>query len=147
MRAEGRDDATDPAQQTWNCMLGSLAQMRLQFAEGQFDRVEIWRIGRQIKQGGTCSLDCLLNTSDSVHRQIIHCNDVAGPERWDKALFHIGKKHWSVHGTLKHKRCRHPAQPQTSHKGDRFPMSMWCVANQSLTTGTATIEPHHLCMR
>jgi len=36
-------------------LLGSLAQMRLQFAEGRFDRVEIWRIGRQIKQVRTYS--------------------------------------------------------------------------------------------
>ena len=82
-----------------------------------------------------------------MHRQIVHCDDVAGSERWDKALFHLGKKHRSVHGTLKHKRCSYPAQPQTSYEGDRFPMSMWGVANQSLTAGTAAIKPHHLGMR
>jgi hypothetical protein len=43
--AEGPDSATDPAQQAWNCVLGCPAQMRLQFVEGQFDRVEVRRIG------------------------------------------------------------------------------------------------------
>ena len=33
------DDTTDPAQQAWNGVLGGLAQMRFQFAEGALDRV------------------------------------------------------------------------------------------------------------
>jgi hypothetical protein len=35
-RAEIPNNATDPAQETRNGMLGRLAQMRLEFAEGQF---------------------------------------------------------------------------------------------------------------
>jgi hypothetical protein len=38
--AEIRNDATDPTQETRNGMLGGFAQMRLEFAEGQFDRLE-----------------------------------------------------------------------------------------------------------
>ena len=39
LRAEIRDNGTDPTQETRNGMLGRLAQMRLEFAEGQFDRL------------------------------------------------------------------------------------------------------------
>jgi hypothetical protein len=46
--AEIRNHATDPTQEKRNGMLGRLAQMRLEFAEGQFDRVEIGRILREL---------------------------------------------------------------------------------------------------
>jgi hypothetical protein len=34
LRAEIGNDATDPTQEPQNCILGRLAQMRLEFAEG-----------------------------------------------------------------------------------------------------------------
>src|SRR6476659_2965942 len=40
--------ATDPTPEARNRMLGRLAQMRLEFAEGQLDRVEVRRILRKI---------------------------------------------------------------------------------------------------
>jgi hypothetical protein len=39
--SEALNNAADPTQQTWNCMFGSLAQMRLQFAEGKVNRIEV----------------------------------------------------------------------------------------------------------
>ena len=39
--AEIGNDATDPTQEPQNRTLGRLAQMRLEFAEGQLDRVEV----------------------------------------------------------------------------------------------------------
>jgi hypothetical protein len=38
LRAEIGNDATDPTQESQNCMLGRLAQMRLEFAEGRINR-------------------------------------------------------------------------------------------------------------
>jgi hypothetical protein len=48
LRAEIGNDATDPTQEPQNRTLGRLAQMRLEFAEGQLDRVEVRRILRKI---------------------------------------------------------------------------------------------------
>jgi hypothetical protein len=39
--AESCQDAADPAQEARNSVLGRLAEMRLQFAEGLLDRVEV----------------------------------------------------------------------------------------------------------
>ena len=64
--AEGLNDATYPAQQTWNCVLGCLSQMRLQFAEGHLDGVEVGRIGRQINEGRPHSFDRLLDAGDRI---------------------------------------------------------------------------------
>src|SRR5262249_34814273 len=43
LRAEIGNDAADATQEPQNRMLGRLAQMRLEFAEGQLDRVEVRR--------------------------------------------------------------------------------------------------------
>ena len=50
LRTEIGNNATDPAQEAWDCMLGGLAQMRLEFAEGELDRVEVRRILRKINE-------------------------------------------------------------------------------------------------
>ena len=37
------NNATDPSQQARDSVLGRFAQVRLEFAEGQFDRIEVGR--------------------------------------------------------------------------------------------------------
>ena len=51
--------ATDPTPEARDRMLGCLAQMRLEFAEGQFDWVEVRRILRKINQRSARSFDGL----------------------------------------------------------------------------------------
>ena len=109
LRAEIGNDATDPAQEAWDCLLGRLAQMRLEFAEGQLDRVEVRRILRKINERRARCFDRLLDAGDLVDRQIVHDHGLVALEGRDKALFHIGKKHRPIHGSLEHKRCGHPA--------------------------------------
>src|SRR4029077_5394190 len=97
--AEIRNNATDPTQEARNGMLGRFAQMRLEFAEGQFDWVEVRRILREINQSRARRLDRLCDPGDLVHRQIVHEHHLAALERWDKALLHISEKHRPVHGS------------------------------------------------
>ena len=91
LRAESGNDATDLTQEAWGGTLGGLAQMCLEFAEGQLDRVEVRRILRQINQRRAGRLDRLRDAGDLVHRQIVHEHDLAALERWDKALLHISE--------------------------------------------------------
>src|SRR5260370_41942678 len=109
LRAEIGNNATDPTQEARHGMLGRFAQMRLEFAEGEFDRVEVRRILRQINQRRARRFDRLRDAGDLVHRQTIHEHDLAAPEGWDKALLHISEKHQSVHGSLYHKWGGHSA--------------------------------------
>jgi hypothetical protein len=37
--SEGLNNAADPAEQTRNCVFGGLARARLQFAEGELNRI------------------------------------------------------------------------------------------------------------
>src|SRR5258707_15861568 len=62
--AEIGNHATDPTQEPQNRMLGRLAQMRLEFAEGQLDRVEVRGILRKINQRRARCFDRLRNAGD-----------------------------------------------------------------------------------
>src|SRR5215831_16858719 len=71
LRAEIGNDATDPTQEPQNRTLGRLAQMRLEFAEGQLDRVEVRRILRKINQ---CRARCFdrLRALPALGRELRH---------------------------------------------------------------------------
>jgi len=55
--AEISNNATDPAQEVRDRVLGRFAQMRLHFAEGRLDWVEVRRIRRKINQRGPRRFD------------------------------------------------------------------------------------------
>src|SRR5271167_1354166 len=145
--AEIGNDTADPTQEARDRMLGRLAQMRLEFAEGQFDRVEVWRILRKINQRCARSFDCLRDTGDLMNWKIVHEYDLAALEGWNKALLHISEKHRPVHGSLDHERCGHSALPQAAYEGDCFPMSMRSVVDQSFATRSTAAQPHHRGVR
>jgi hypothetical protein len=54
--------------------------MRLEFAEGRLDRVEVWRIRRKVNQLCTRRFDRLLKASDLVSWKIVYNDDVAALE-------------------------------------------------------------------
>lgn len=144
---EDPHNAPNSAQQARNGALGSLAQMRLQFAEGQLDWIEIGRIGRQISQCRPCGFDRLPGAGHLVDRQVVHHDNVAALEGRNKIVLHISEKHCSVHGTLKDERCSHPAQTQAADKRDDFPVPVRHVIDQPLADRAATAKSHHGAIR
>jgi len=144
---ESLHDAPDSAQQARDGVLGGLTEMRLQFAKGHLDRIEVGRIGRQIKQCRSRCLYCLPDAGDLVDRQIVHHDNVAALDGRNKALFHISKKQGSIHGTLKDERCGHPAQTQAADKCDDLPVPVRCVIDQPLADRPAATNSHHGAVR
>src|SRR5260221_13148839 len=69
LRAEIGNNATDPTQEPQNRMLGRLAQMRLEFAESQLDRVEVRRILRKINQRRARCFHRLRDSGNLVNRK------------------------------------------------------------------------------
>ena len=112
--------------------------MRLEFAEGRLDRVEVWRIRWKVKQLRTCRFDRFRDASNPMSRKIVYDNDVTatthcftyarniGP--WDRALKH----EWRNHGAL----------PQTGDKRHDFPMPLRSIAGQPLPARTAAAQLH-----
>jgi len=96
LAAEVGNDATDPTQEVGDRTLCRLAQMCLDFTEGQFDRVKVGRILRKIDQRRARSFDRLRDAGDLVHRQIVHEHDFTALEGRDEELPHIGDGAYAV---------------------------------------------------
>jgi hypothetical protein len=94
--AERGDQFADPAAEMWDGSLGGLAEKRLQFAKRPLDRIEVWRIFRQVKQRSAGSFDGLLHSDPLVGREVVDDDDLAVPERWRQILFEIGKEGGSL---------------------------------------------------
>ena len=86
-RAEGAQERSDSVPQCWNGALTSLAQQGFEFSEGLFDRIEVWRIGRQIDEAGAGGFDHLLYACHFVGRQIVHDEDIADEHQLVRDLF------------------------------------------------------------
>ena len=143
-RAEIPNNATDPAQETRNGMLGRLAQMRLEFAEGQFDRVEVRRIFGQIDQRRSRRLDRLRDAGDFVGCKVIHEDDVTAVECRGQTSFNIGAEDLSIERAFDHEGCHDSVMAQAGYQRDRLPMPMRNKADQPLTAGSAAPQPYHI---
>jgi len=54
--------------------------------------MEVWAVGRQVAQACAGGFDGLSDAMDFVGRQIVHDDDLAGPQLGDERLFDIGEK-------------------------------------------------------
>src|ERR1700704_6042441 len=104
---EGADNQADSATESLDCSLGGLAQMRFHFAEALFDRIEVWRIRRQILQPRADRFDCLTHAWDLVSRKIVHDDGIASIERWGQTLLNIRDEGRPVHWPVNDERPSH----------------------------------------
>ena len=79
--------------------------------------------------------------------KIVHHDNIAALECRNQTLFHISKKHRSIHGSLEYERCDHRAMPQAGHESECFPMSVRRVADQPLSAQAAAAKPNHAGVR
>ena len=142
--ADGAYDLADAAAKPVYGSLCGFAQMRFDFAEAILDRVEIGRVLRQIPQRRIGRFNRLAHPLYFVRRQIIHNNDIATLERWDKKLPHPFDKREPVHCSFHHKRRHHAVVAQSGDERDRLPMSMRRIADQPHATRAAASQPHHV---
>lgn len=81
--------AADGLPQALSGALGGLAQRRLELGAGQFDRVEVGAVGRQVDELGALCRDGLGDAGDLVAAQIVELNDVVGSQGRRQHLFDI----------------------------------------------------------
>ena len=79
-KAEGRgDQRTDVIKGPWTCG----AEERLQFGEGEFDRVEIGTVGREKPQLRPDGFDGRADGGLLVGREVVEDDDIPRPQRRD----------------------------------------------------------------
>jgi hypothetical protein len=66
LRGEGAEQFADFVPERWDGARCGFAQEGLEFCEGHFDGIEVWRVGRQIVEPGASRLDGLTHAGYSV---------------------------------------------------------------------------------
>ena len=83
------------------CRYGSccgLTEQGLEFGEGWFDGMEVWGIGRQIKQGSACCFDGLAPPGHLMAGQIVQDDHIAARQFGTEHLAHIFEEDRTVPG-------------------------------------------------
>ena len=74
------------------------------------DGVEVGAVGREEAQGCASRFDQLAHRSTLVTRQIVHDDDIAGPQHGDEHLSDIGFEPVAVDRSVEHHRCTMPVR-------------------------------------
>lgn len=76
----------------------------LDLGESLFDGVEVRRVWRQEPEAGAGGLDGISHGPGFVRAKVVHDDDIAGLERGDELLVHIGAKAFAVDRAIEHAR-------------------------------------------
>ena len=115
------------------------AEKRLQFGEGEFDRIEVGAVRREKPEMGADGFDGGTNLRLFMYREIIEHHDVAGAQRGDQDRFDIGAEGRRVDRSVEDRRRAQPLEPQRGDYRVRLPMAARCVIVQPDAAPTAAI--------
>ena len=144
MRLKAIEGLTDELPETLAGPLGGLAQRRLEFGEGLFDRVEVWAVGRQIDELSALCSDRLGDTGSFVTGKIVEHDDVVGPQGWRQHLLDISPEALAVNGAVEDAGRGDPTGPQTGHQRRHLPMPVRHRGEQSQPTAGSAIAACHI---
>lgn len=118
--------------------------MGFELSEGLLDRVEVWRVWRQIEQLGSGRLDGFAHALHLVAGEIIHDDDVAGVKRRNETLLDPSPEDCTVHRLVDDEGSSDGIAAQPRHEGRRLPVAVGHAADQPVSAQTASIEPGHV---
>src|SRR5713226_7611060 len=95
-RVERSNERAHASLQPFDCALRSFAQQGLKRMEYQLDRVQFWRILRQVAQACGGGLDRRLYASDFVEGDVVDHHNVAALEHRNQTLFDVGQEGLAV---------------------------------------------------
>lgn len=120
-----------------------LSEERLDLAEALLDWIEIRRIGRQIAELRASPSYQLFDALDLMDAQVIHDDDVAGPQGWHEYLLDVGEEGLSGECPIDLHRGGHPIEPHRRHDRDIVAVVDGCVADSSLPFRCASVAAGH----
>jgi len=103
------------------------AEERLQFGEGQFNRVEVWTVRRQESEERSSRLNCATHLRLLVRREVVEHDDVAWMERGHEDLLDIGPEGDGIDGAIEDGCRRQRRGPKRGDNGVGLPMAARCV--------------------
>nr|CAJ30105.1 putative transposase [Magnetospirillum gryphiswaldense MSR-1]CAM78012.1 transposase [Magnetospirillum gryphiswaldense MSR-1] len=121
-----------------------LSQQALELGEGELDGIDVWGVGRQIPQGGPSGFDELLDPCHLVGGQIVHYDDVAGPQGRSQDLLDIGQEDRAIHRLVDDEGGGDSVMPERPDEGGHFPMTVRHRSQQPLTARRPSVAPGHV---
>jgi hypothetical protein len=122
----------------------SLAHEMLKFSECVFDRVEVWAVGRKEEKPCTRTSDEGPHSGAFMAAKIVHDDDVAGPEAWEKDLLDIGLEQVAIDRTVEYARCGNAIAAQSSEEGHGFPVPLRHIGLQPFAFATPAADRRHV---
>ena len=93
-----------------------------QLGKDLLDRVQVWRVWRQVQKASSGRLDRVSHAGHLVCGQIVQDDDVVPSQLGDEHLLHVGAEGWAVHGAAKEPGRHKTGGPQASHERGRLPV-------------------------
>ncbi len=112
---------------------------------GFFDRVEVWRIGRQVQHRRPARLDALAHAIDLVCAEIVHDDHVTGAQLGAQHMIEVDEKDLSVGGRFDGHGGQHAGVVHRAQHGQSRPVSARHRCVHALPVPAPGIEPRPLC--
>ena len=119
------------------------AQVGLQLLPTRRDGRQIRRIGGQVDETGATTGNGLFHTGDFVRSQIVHHDDIAGPQGRGEHVRDIGQKHVAIGCTLERHDGLDALEAQGSQPRHICPIVLGDGPDDSLPLGRTTIQTGH----
>jgi len=109
-----------------------------------FDRIEVGRVRRQEPQSCAGRVDDPADSCGLVGAEIVHDDDVAGPEGGQEDLLDIGSERRCVDRAVEDAGRGQAVAAQGPEEGHGAPVAMWGMAMQALAAWTPTPHRGHI---
>ena len=124
LRPEAIEEGANPAPRRLDRAFSRLAQEGFELGEDLFNRIEIGRIGGQEAQRGARPLNGGPHGGTLVAAEIVQDDDIAGRQRGEEALCHIGEEAGAVDRTIEDTGGGKAVTPEGRHEGQGLPMAI-----------------------
>ena len=118
--------------------------MGLDLRERHLDGIEVRAVWRQEHQAGTGCFNGEAHRWNLVGGQVVHDDDIPGPQGRDQNLFDIGEEGGTSHGAVQRHGRGDAGQPEAANEGCRFRMTMRHWRATPLAPRGPAIHPGHL---
>ena len=116
------------------------AQDGLDLRPGQFNRVKVRRVRRQIDQVSTMRADQLFQPCDLVSGEVVHEQNITGLKGREHTLFDIAIKHGAIDRAGQHQRRRDPCPTNHGQRGGLRSGGLWHTVDHALTWSGSPIQ-------
>ena len=124
--------------------LGGLPQEGFELGEDLFDRVQVWRVGRQEEEPGAGLTDCATDSLAFVATEIVHDDDIARFQGWNEYLIDVSQKAPAIDRSIDHAGSIDPVRPQCRQESKRVPLAKWCLGKQAFAPLAPAMKASHI---